>query len=72
MNVEIIPIIDHQEYTVNGHKVYRDQYNNWACRHDLSNTELNAFRNYEKAVINNKAFKKHTKSIYKPKGHKVS
>lgn len=67
MNVEIIPIKDHEEYTVNGHLVYKDQHSNWTCKQDLSHQELNAFSNYEKTVINNKAFKRHTKSIFKSK-----
>ncbi|WP_281237877.1 hypothetical protein [Flavobacterium praedii] len=67
MSVTIQPVKDHEEYTVNGHLVYKDALGNWTCKHDLSNTELNAFRNYEKVVINNKAFKKHTKSVYKTK-----
>ncbi|RTY93215.1 hypothetical protein EKM01_03710 [Flavobacterium sp. RSP46] len=67
MSVTITPIIDHEQYEVNGHLVCKDGLNNWTCKHDLSSQELNAFRNYEKLVINNKAFKKHTKSIYKTK-----
>tara|TARA_R110002124_G_scaffold228784_1_gene394106 strand:+ start:1642 stop:1845 length:204 start_codon:yes stop_codon:yes gene_type:complete len=67
MSVEIIPIKDHEEYTINGHVVYKDDLGNWSCKHDLSRQELNAFKNYEKLVINNKAFKKHTKSTYKTK-----
>lgn len=67
MSVEIIPIKDHEEYTINGHLVYKDQFNNWTCKQDLSDTELRAFRRYEKLVINNTAFKKHTKATYKTK-----
>jgi hypothetical protein len=67
MSVTIEPVRDHEEYKVNGHLVYKDTRGNWACKHDLSNTELNAFRNYEKVVIKNNAFKKHTKSVYKTK-----
>ncbi|KVV14833.1 hypothetical protein ACRASX_11190 [Flavobacterium sp. TMP13] len=67
MSVEIIPVKDHQEYTVNGHLVCKDQFNNWTCKHDLSSTEMNAFKNYEKMVINNKAFTKHAKATYKTK-----
>lgn len=67
MSVTIQPVKDHEEYTVNGHLVYKETRGNWACTHDLSNIELNAFRNYEKVVINNKAFKKHTKATYCPK-----
>ena len=67
MSVTIVPVKDHEEYKVNGHLVYKDTHGNWTCKHDLSNVELNAFRNYEKAVINNPAFRKHTKSEYKTK-----
>ena len=67
MSVTIQPVKDHEEYTVNGHLVYKDTRGTWVCKHNLSTTELNAFRNYEKVVINNKAFKKHTKSVYKTK-----
>jgi hypothetical protein len=67
MTVTIKPITDHEQYEVNGHLVSKDSLDNWTCKHDLSSQELNAFRNYEKLVINNKAFKKHTKSIYKTK-----
>lgn len=65
MSVEIKPLIDHEQYEVNGHIVFKDQLNNWSCNHDLSDSELRAFRRYEKVVINNKAFKKHTKATYK-------
>lgn len=64
MTVEIIPITDHESYSVNGHTVYKDQFNNWSCNVDLSDKELRAFHNYEKLVINNKAFKTHTKATY--------
>lgn len=67
MSVTIIPIKDHEQYEVNGHLVYKDSLNNWTCKHDLSNKELTAFKNYLKLVINNKAFKKHTKATYSPK-----
>jgi hypothetical protein len=63
--ITIIPITDHEQYTINGHLVYKDQFNNWTCRVDLSPNELRAFQRYEKLVINNKAFKKHTKATYK-------
>lgn len=51
MNVEIIPITDHEQYEVNGHLVYRDHLNNWSCKQDLSNKELLAFKKYEEVVI---------------------
>ncbi|PXY44494.1 hypothetical protein [Flavobacterium hydrophilum] len=65
MNVEIIPVKDHEEYTVNGHLVFKDHAGNWTCKHELSDKELRAFRRYEKLVINNTLFKKHTKATYK-------
>ncbi|MEO7977745.1 hypothetical protein [Flavobacterium sp.] len=67
MNVEIIPVEDHKEYKVNGHLVYRDTYGNWTCKHDLSALELRMFARYEKLVINNTRFKKHTKATYNSK-----
>lgn len=67
VEIEIIPIIDHEQYTVDGLLVYKDMHNNWACQTDLTSNQMNAFKNYEKQVINNKAFKKHTKSTYKSK-----
>lgn len=63
MTVEIIPITDHESYSVNGHTVYKDQFNNWSCNVDLSDKELNAFKRYEKVVINNKAFKNTLKQL---------
>lgn len=65
MNVEIIPVTDHEQYEVNGHTVFKDGLNNWSCKVNLSEKELRAFKNYEKLVINNKAFKTHTKATYK-------
>jgi hypothetical protein len=65
MSIEIKPIIDHESYEVNGHRVYKDRFNNWTCKVDLSDKEHRAFRRYEKVVINNKAFTKHTKATYK-------
>lgn len=65
MSVEIKPIIDHEQYEVNGHLVHKDQLGNWSCKQDLSEKELEAFKNYEKLVINNLKFKTHPKSTYK-------
>lgn len=65
MSVKIKPIIDHEQYEVNGHLVHKDQLGNWSCKQDLSEKELRAFRNYEKVVIKNPKFKKHTKATYK-------
>ena len=67
IEITITPIIDHESYKVNGHLVYKDSLDNWTCKHDLSSKELTAFRNYQKLVINNKAFKKHTKATYQSK-----
>jgi hypothetical protein len=64
MNVTITPVVDHETYKVNGHTVYKDTRGNWTCKADLSHRELNAFSRYEKLVINNKAFKKHTRATY--------
>ena len=67
MNVTIQPIVDHETYEVNGHLVYKDTHGNWACKVDLADVELRMFRRYEKLVINNTAFKRHTKATYKTK-----
>lgn len=65
VTVTIIPLEDHQQYNVNGHTVFKDTNDNWVSRTDMSGNELRAFKRYEKLVINNKAFKKHTKATYK-------
>jgi hypothetical protein len=67
MSVQIIPITDHEEYSVNGHLVYKNHLNNWTCKQELTSNEMSAFKNYERLVINNKAFKRHTKATYKTK-----
>lgn len=67
MSVIIEPITDHESYSVNGKEVYNDGSDNWIARQELTSQELNAFNNYKKAVINNKAFKRHTKATYSPK-----
>ncbi len=67
MSVQIIPIIDHESYYVNNKVMMKDGNDNWICQHELSMQERNAFANYKKAVIENKAFKKHTNATYK--GH---
>jgi hypothetical protein len=67
MSVTINPIIDHETYEVNGKTVYQDSRGEWISKQELSSTEWNAFRNYKIIVIENKAFKKHSKSIYKTK-----
>lgn len=65
MSVKIIPITDHEAYNVNGKEVYKDSNGNWIQRQELSTQETMAFHNYKKAVIENKAFKKHTKAEFK-------
>jgi hypothetical protein len=67
MSVRIEPITDHERYSVNGKEVYNDGSDNWIARQELTYEESNAFNNYKKTVINNKAFKKHTKATYNPK-----
>lgn len=67
MNVTITPVVDHEKYNVNGHIVYKDSQGTWTCKGELSYKELAAFSRYEKLVINNKAFKRHTKATYKTK-----
>lgn len=65
MSVEIVPIKDHESYEVNGKEIYKDSNDNWITRQEFTQQERNAFVNYRKAVIENKAFKKHTKATYK-------
>ena len=65
MNVTIIPLVDHEQYNVNGHTVFKDTNDNWISRTDMSDNELRAFKRYEKIVINNPRFKTHTKATYK-------
>lgn len=67
MSVRIIPIQDHESYNVNGKEVYKDTNGNWIQRQELTTQETNAFNNYKKAVIENTAFKKHTKATFKTK-----
>lgn len=67
MSVKIIPIVDHKSYNVNGKEVYKDSNGNWIQRQEFTTQETMAFNNYKKAVIENKAFKKHTKATYNPK-----
>ncbi len=61
MSVVIVPIKDHESYEVNGKEIYKDSNDNWIAREEFTQQERNAFVNYRKAVIENKAFKKHTK-----------
>ena len=63
--IRIEPIIDHHSYSVNGKEIYKDTNDNWIAQQELTMQERNAFANYKKAIIENKAFKKHTKANYK-------
>ncbi|KFF15054.1 hypothetical protein [Flavobacterium hydatis] len=58
MSVTIISIIDYEQYSVNGHLVYKDSLRNWACNHDLSVKEHDAFSIYEKLIIKKELAKK--------------
>lgn len=64
MSVKITPIEDHERYSVNNKEVYKDSNGKWIQRQELTSQEMSAFTNYKKAVIENKAFKKHTKATY--------
>lgn len=63
--ITIIPHEDHQQYSVNGHTVYKDSDDKYISRTEMSNAENAAFRRYKQLVIDNPAFKKHTKATYK-------
>ena len=65
MSIAIIPITDHEHYEINRKEIYKDTKGNWIARQEFTQQERNAFNNYKKAVIENKAFKSHTKSTYK-------
>ena len=65
MSIKVKPITDHEVYEVNGKEIYKDTNGNWLTRKDFTQQEKNAFNNYKKAVIDNKAFKKHTEATYK-------
>lgn len=65
MIVTILPITDHEQYSVNGHSVSKDSEDRWRCRTGLSKIEETAFNKYRKLIIENKRFKKHPKSTYK-------
>lgn len=65
MSIIIKPIVDHERYEVNNKEIYKDSNGNWVARTELTSQETIAFRNYVKAVIENKNFKKHTKATYK-------
>ena len=67
MSVRIEPVLDHEQYLVNNKLVYKDCNGNWMQQQKLTSQENNAFTNYKKAVIENTAFKKHTKATYSPK-----
>lgn len=63
--ITIVPITDHEVYEVNGKEIYKDSNGSWITREEFTQQERNAFHNYKKAVIENKAFKTHTKATYK-------
>jgi len=63
--ITIIPHEDHQQYSVNGHTVFKDTNGNWISRTDLSDAENRAFSRYKKVVIDNPRFIRHTKATYK-------
>jgi hypothetical protein len=65
LSIRIVPITDHEVYNVNGKEIYKDSNGNWITRQEFTQQERNAFNNYKKAVIENKAFKTHTKATYK-------
>ena len=65
MSIKITPITDHEVYEVNNKEIYKDTNGNWIARQEFTQQERNAFHNYKKAVIDNKAFKKHTTATYK-------
>ncbi len=67
MAVAIIPITDHELYTVNGKDIYKDGNGNWVAKIEFTPAESSAFNRYKKLVIENPAFKKHTKATYKSK-----
>lgn len=66
MTITIIPIEDHESYRVNEHIVYKSE-NQWTSKTELSEMERRAFRRYQTQVIDNPAFKRHTKSVFKTK-----
>ena len=63
--IAIIPIEDHAQYNVNGNIVYKDSNDNYISRSEMSGSENAAFKRYKQLVIDNPAFKKHTKATYK-------
>jgi len=68
MNVEIKPVIDHEQYEVNGHTIVCISDSTWIVPNpfiSLSQAEKKAFGLYRDLVINNPRFKKHPKSTYK-------
>ncbi|WP_444647731.1 hypothetical protein ACSLMO_13395 [Flavobacterium columnare] len=65
MSIVIEPKTDHESYLVNGKEVYKNSYNHWFSPVELTTQERKAFELYKLTVIDNKAFKKHTKATYK-------
>lgn len=67
MEITILPLEDHKRYSVNGHAVYKNDNGHWISATHMNTKEWAAFHRYEKLVINNKAFVRHTKATYKTK-----
>lgn len=68
MNVEIIPIEDHNKYSVNGHIIVQVSDSTWIVPNvfsSLSEIEKRAFTAYIALIIDNPRFKKHPKSTFK-------
>lgn len=68
MTVTIIPIEDHNKYSVNGHTVVFVSDSLWLVPNPLSSlsqSEKRAFKVYKQLIIDNPRFKTHPKSTYK-------
>lgn len=65
VTVTIIPLEDHQQYSVNGHTLNKDMSGVYISRTELSYSESRAFQKYKQLVIDNERFKRHTKATYK-------
>ncbi|MGR3790063.1 hypothetical protein ACUXZJ_11385 [Flavobacterium sp. TN-1] len=65
MSIVIEPKTDHESYLVNGKEVYKNSYNSWIASTELTCQERKAFEIYKQKVIDNPAFKKHTKATFK-------
>ncbi|MDA6068023.1 hypothetical protein NJT12_00200 [Flavobacterium sp. AC] len=68
MTVTIIPIEDHNKYSINGHIIVCVTDSTWIVPNffaSLSDTEKRAFEVYKHLIIDNPRFKKHPKSTFK-------